>query len=525
MNKSTLKNLTHAHAWLGLIISGVLMIVFACGSLSFFRHNIVQWDSQYHAPTPLTGDVAPIATVLDNIRAKNYNIPAHHSLLITLPTDEQPYYYTAFETETDDGYHQDYQLNFDANTGEQLPVNTEQFYLSDMLYTLHISLLLPYGTEIVGVITLIFFVMVLSGICMVLKKLVSHFYQYRLKRNKDTYLDGHTLIGISSLPFTFIFALTGVMFNLSILLQAGFGFAVFKGDIPALIKTAGFFDQPHVEEPGNPISNNSIDVILQNVRSNYPERKIATVSLYGAGYENGVAEIRLQKHHDLIPITHVTYALKDATKLAEYNATQAPTAATYIALSNLHFGEFGGITLKFIYFILGLSCCYLILSGNLLWLEKRENNRQQSKKGLAFVKAMTLALSTGTLIAVACSFVGTRLAPLNWTRSELLPTLFFCAIGVSLIHALFNSMKRQAIRRAMIQQLIFAGALFSVCPLYDLVQIFSGYVPHDYLQLDVLLVNGALLLCAFFCFYLGKYQHATKTISVQEPVTLSRSIS
>jgi uncharacterized iron-regulated membrane protein len=525
MNKSTLKNLTHAHAWLGLIISGVLMIVFVCGSLSFFRYNIVQWDSQYHAPAPLAGEVAPIATILDNISAHNYTIPAHHNLLISLPTEEKPYYYTAFETETDDGHHQDYQLNFDANTGEQLPINTEQFYLSDMLYMLHISLLLPYGTEIVGVITLLFFVMVLSGICMVLKKLVSHFYQYRLKRNKDTYLDGHTLIGISSLPFTFIFALTGVMFNLSILLQAGFGFAVFKGDIPALIKTAGFFDLPHVEESGNSISNNSIDVIVKKVRADYPEHKIVAVNLYGAGDENGVAEIRLQKHHDLIPTTHVTYALKDATKLADYNAIEAPAAATYTTLSSLHFGEFGGITLKFVYFILGLGCCYLILSGNLIWLEKRENNRQQSKRGLAFVKAMTLALSTGTLIAVACSFVGTRFAPLSWPRTELLPTLFFCAIGISLIHALFNSIKRQAIRRAMVQQLVCAAILFAVCPLYDLIQVVSGYTPHAYLQLDVFLVNAALLLTALFCFSLGKYQHATRPSTTEESLTMSRSVS
>ncbi|TMP71084.1 hypothetical protein CWC05_22905, partial [Pseudoalteromonas ruthenica] len=116
---------------------------------------------------------------------------------------------------------------------------------------------------------------------------------------------------------------------LSILLQAGFGFAVFKGDIPALIKTAGFFDLPHVEESGNSISNNSIDVIVKKVRADYPEHKIVAVNLYGAGYENGVAEIRLQKHHDLIPTTHVTYALKDATKLADYNAIEAPAAATY----------------------------------------------------------------------------------------------------------------------------------------------------------------------------------------------------
>ncbi|MBE0369981.1 PepSY-associated TM helix domain-containing protein [Pseudoalteromonas aurantia] len=525
MNKTTLKNLTHAHAWLGLIISGVLMIVFVCGSISLFRHNIIHWDSQYHAPDPLSEQIVPISTILDKIATQEHNIPAHHGVLISIPQSDQPYYYTAFETETADGLHIDHQLNFDANTGQLLPYNGEDFYLSDMLYLLHISLLLPYGTEIVGVITLLFFVMVMSGICIVLKKLVSHFYQYRLNKNKDIYHDGHTLIGVSSLPFTFIFALTGVMFNLSIVLQAGFGFAVFKGDIPALIKTAGFFGQPNVEYSGNPVSNTHANTIIKDVQEKYPNHKIARLNFFAMGDENGEVEVRLIEHNALIPTTHVIYSLKDASLISEYHAQQAPTAATYTVLSSLHFGEFGGITLKFIYFILGLGCCYLILTGNLLWLEKRENNRQQSKRGLAFVKAMTLALSTGTLIAVACSFIGARFAPFSWTRTDLLPTLFFCAIGISLLHALFNSMQRKAIRQAMVQQLLAAAVLFAICPFYDLIQVLFGHAPHPYLLLDVILVNCALLLVALFCFSLGKHQHATSGASASESITLKSSVS
>lgn len=521
MNKSTLKNLTHAHAWLGLIISGVLMIVFVCGSISFFRHNIVQWDSQYLAPSPLLNETAPVSTVLDNIARKAHHIPAHHSLHIKLPSYEKPYYYTYFETETQDGHHIDHQLNFDAHTGEQLSTNSSQFYLSDMLYRLHISLLLPYGTEIVGVITLLFFVMVLSGICMVLKKLVSHFYQYRVKRTKDTYLDGHTLIGISSLPFTFIFALTGVMFNLSILLQAGFGFAVFKGNIPALIETAGFFDVPHVEYSGNTIDNSQVDIIIKKAQQAYPEHTIASVNIYAAGDEAGQVELEMRQDQHLIPNTHVVYALKDTDVVRQYNAISAPTAATYTTLSSLHFGDFGGITLKFIYFVLGLGCCYLILSGNLIWLEKREQRRQQSKRGLAFVKAMTLALSTGTLMAVACSFIGARFAPVEWSRIDLLPLVFLSAIVISLLHALFASMKRQAVRQAMIHQLLASAVLFAICPLYDLLQAIFGHIPYNYLLLDVILVNSMLLLVALFCFALGKYHYVKAPHAVNRSMQLS----
>lgn len=40
MNKDFLKRLTEAHSWLGLIISGLLFVIFFAGSISLFRHEI-----------------------------------------------------------------------------------------------------------------------------------------------------------------------------------------------------------------------------------------------------------------------------------------------------------------------------------------------------------------------------------------------------------------------------------------------------------------------------------------------------
>ncbi len=44
MNKEFLKGITEAHSWLGLIISGLLFVVFFAGAIALFRAEITQWS-------------------------------------------------------------------------------------------------------------------------------------------------------------------------------------------------------------------------------------------------------------------------------------------------------------------------------------------------------------------------------------------------------------------------------------------------------------------------------------------------
>ena len=520
MKQSTLKNFTHAHAWLGLITSGVLMIVFVCGSMSFFRENIVLWDMQYDAPkTDLASQrhQVPVSTIAKQISNQGHTMPADHGVFIELPTQAQPFYVSYFEIETPEGEHVDVNQSFDPETGQRYELDQADFYLGNMLYRMHISLMLPGGTELVGIVSLIFFVMVFTGTLILLKKIISHYYQYRVDRRKDTYLDGHSIIGISTLPYTFLFALTGVMFNLSILLQAGFGFAVFKGNIPALMATADFYAPPRITElSGQPADLTLLDDMVEDAKRRYPEQSVYFLNIFAPNDQAGQVEVAMTAPHTLDQLTRLTYSLADGRLIKEYKPSQSATAGTYSVLSSLHFGEYGGNTLKFIYFLLGLACCYMILTGNLIWLEKRENNRKQSKRGLQFVKAMTLALSSGTLIAVASTFIAARFAPESWSQVSLLPPLFGVMILVCLIHGWFS----KNVRGGMIQQLYVAAILALICPLYDLIQMLLGHTPPSYLIVDVWLVTIAQVLVAGFCLLLVRHHRPrAKTFNLEPAIS------
>ncbi len=497
MKKETLKNLTHAHAWLGLIISGVLMIVFLCGTISFFRMSIIQWDKHYNLPAAQQGEPVGLTSAIEYVQNQSYNIPSDHSVFISNPTIDRNYYSVFFDTEGTDGSHERVALRLDTGTLSELPDERDQYYLANMLYRLHIDLLLPFGRELVGIVSLIFFVIVISGGLIHLKKMISHFYQYRLTKAKDTYLDGHNLIGVSSLPYTFLYALTGVMFNLAVVFQGGFGFAVFQGDIDKLLDTAGF-PKPHdIEATGKPWSLDNMERILVKSEERYPKLAVDFVQIYGFADKDAVVEVNMRANDQLINNAILVYSLDDESLISEVSMENNAFSGVYGTLENLHVGEYGGVTLKFIYFALGLACCYLILTGNLIWLEKRERNKKQSAFGLRFVKAMTLSLSSGTLIAVASCFVATRFVDISYLRTDFLPEVFLFSLIIASFHAYFLNKARKAMK----QQLLLATVLFVLCPLFDLLMLVTGSGTQHHI-IDVWLVNIALGLTALFCFIL-----------------------
>ncbi len=515
MNKNTLKQLTAAHSWLGLIISGALMIVFLCGSLSFFKANIHAWEQYHHYNDPLPTQMVSPGFISKIIMEQEYNIPADHRVIILFPTEDTPQYQAYFSTEEANGEHKRHSLFFDPATGEQLNDLNSRFYLSDFIYQLHIDLNIPAGEEIVGVVSLLFFVIVVSGLLIHLKKLIKYFFQYRLKRHRDTYLDGHNLIGVTSLPYTVMYALTGVMFNLSILYQASFGLFVFEGDIDKLAKTSGFIAPTNFSLSGEAMDWNTIDLAIEHANKQLPNSKVYVAKIWGFGDNNAQMQLRLVDAYSVTERLTIDYPLNNYLNHNTVHVLDNPLQGTYHILKQLHYGNFGGVTLQFIYFFLGLACCYLILSGNLIWLEKRANNRKQRQRNLQFVQAMTLSLSIGTLISVALSFIGSRFLPETFARTDALPYLFSAGLVFSFMHAcLINNS-----RRVMSQQACIAGLLFAICPVYDFIHIIITE-PTQGSLINLILVNFISVLISFFCFWFSYQKWVSKQHINQEHLTV-----
>ena len=82
----------------------------------------------------------------------------------------------------------------------------------------------------------------------------------------------------------------------------------------------------------------------------------------------------------------------------------------------LHFIQFEHWTLRWIYFVLGLSGCVMIATGYVYWLaSRRRRHAAQGLAGVRIVEGLTVGSVTGLVIATLAFFVANRLLPLGVT--------------------------------------------------------------------------------------------------------------
>ncbi len=90
---------------------------------------------------------------------------------------------------------------------------------------------------------------------------------------------------------------------------------------------------------------------------------------------------------------------------------QNTNGITNSAMYSLHFGSFGGRTVQWLYFVLGLMGAFLFYSGNLLWIESRRKRRMEDQPMKTRIMASaTVGVCIGSCLGIAASFGATMLA-------------------------------------------------------------------------------------------------------------------
>ncbi|MEM8970175.1 MAG: PepSY-associated TM helix domain-containing protein, partial [Bacteroidota bacterium] len=97
-------------------------------------------------------------------------------------------------------------------------------------------------------------------------------------------------------------------------------------------------------------------------------------------------------------------------------------------ITKLHFGSFGGMTLRIIYFVLSLITCFMIISGVLIWRTARDNNKYTFKQKLFHhrVTKWYLAICLSMFPAFALIFLANKLVPMDLIgRANWVNGIFF----------------------------------------------------------------------------------------------------
>jgi len=391
------------HTWTGIIAGLVLFIGFYAGSLTMFKHEIQQWSEPTKAPvtTPIT---ANYQSLIDKA-VEQYPEQMNAGFELDLLTHDAPLsWYTKGQAR---GMHLDNQIqtaHLDQQ-GQLLTTDQAEHKLADLIDYLHRTAGFigeighdQSGVYILGIAAGLYFLALVSGVIILLPTLTKTFFALRKEKGPSRFwLDSHNLVGIASLPFHLIIALTVVVFAFHDLIYDGL--AQFYGDKPLFERT------PPAAHAYNISDIKSIDtqiIAAKNYASGYEPVHISysrlnTVTPSAVFKMSNDSAVVRGPDTDYLFMNPYTLEISGST----YPQGEDSFYGNFVAsLFSLHFGTYGGEWGRWGYFIMGLFGAFLFYSGNLLWLDKRMK-KDASKTSTQMMARLTIGVCLGSILAVA----------------------------------------------------------------------------------------------------------------------------
>ncbi|MDP2842130.1 MAG: PepSY-associated TM helix domain-containing protein, partial [Acetobacterium sp.] len=202
----------------------------------------------------------------------------------------------------------------------------------------------------------------------------------RTKNLRTIMADWHKFVGIATLAFNLMIAITGAWLGLQPKLMQWFGWKQ-PNQTEFKIKEKPLSAEEDIE------CQFSIDSVLSVANNHFSDLQIQSISISTNGdrtvqlrgnvpftaYENGINKIIIDKASYL--------------PLYKYDVRDKPAShKLYYIQEALHFGDFGGIWLKILYGFFGFTSGALAITGFIIYLKRKAS--EKTKKTDAQIKKM-----------------------------------------------------------------------------------------------------------------------------------------
>lgn len=447
--------LFHTHTVSGLLISVGLYVIFFAGSFSFFRDEMVGWERNESLVHSSFEDM-DLNLMMDtlNQRQENYGRDISFSK-----------------------YYEDRRINVNYTASKDTTAVTEEtkgrrgnfFYMDivdyktydyasnysigEFLYRLHffaqLNLYGRSGYLIAGIISFFFLFAIVTGVLVHWKKIISNFYLFRPQASlKNLWTDAHTALGIIGLPYQFVYAVTGVFLIIGTTLMSPPVLSFFYGGDRVKMNADFGYHTPDIPVSMKKLEEDiDLNAFVDITKSYWADFKITGVNLYSYGDSN--------MHIEVVGIPGYGSKLLGEGKLLLHASSREITSeknpfthTSYIEgatglMDRLHFGDFGGVGLKIIYFVLGLVSCFVIISGILIWLVARDKKHvaPHKRKLNAWTGWLFLAVCLSMYPATAFTFVGVKFFVVDFNPSRM-DTIYHFFFYSWLALSLFFTFKR-----------------------------------------------------------------------------------
>ncbi|MEM0938150.1 MAG: PepSY-associated TM helix domain-containing protein [Bacteroidota bacterium] len=433
-NKKDYNVFFHTHTVSGIVISIGLFVIFFCGAIALFMENIDHWETNEKSSDLFTK--IDYQQILDSVEAKGYDMHGRdffinafhgHVSVFAQPLRDSTLQKSVLRLLSDSVANGPISLEFDAETYAQFTPEdeTEEAYLGDFIYGLHYFRQLPViGIYLSGIVSLFFLFAIITGLIVHWKKIIEFFFTFRLRSSiKNLWADAHTVLGVIGLPFQLMYAITGAVFGLTILVFLPMGAvhydmnqeAMFKEVYPSpltkVFETKGYAEKVY-----------DVNQVISSTIEDVPKENLKYLGVTVKTYKDENAHIGLNLRTNLKSgfFNSIDYIVRlaDNEVVFEKAADEAPPYSVGVVefVHKIHFADYGNGLVKWLYFFTALLTCFMIIAGVVLWLRARDNKiYADQKKFNTNVAAIYMGVCLGLYPAIAFLFIMVKALPSDFT--------------------------------------------------------------------------------------------------------------
>lgn len=468
----------HAHTVTGMMISLVLFVIFYTGAYSLFRDEIHQWENpQARVEMPAQIDYDRVVQTVN----RSYSLDAHDPIRILTAQPLHPEIQIYASVEQSDSTHKHIHGHMNPATYEFQLKNEDtahQTVVSQTLFGLHYLSQIPaVGLYLSGFVAFFFLLATVTGLLIHWRNVFQKFYAFFVGRRwKQIWTDAHTVAGVISLPFQVMYAITGALFGLSLLLLLPSVMVMFGGDQTPVLSVIRPELGLELSEEAPRVEMASLNDLKAAVHQEYPSHEIREISVSNYGHKDAVATFYIDDEMGLMGSGSLSFQLAGGQLLKDMSRLPYQKSygeSVYALLVKLHFATYGGLMLRIIYFLLALLTCFMIISGVLIWQTARDKKRysEKQKRFHHRITKLNLAACLGLFPAVALLFIANKVVPMEYEgRGLLVEQIFF----ISWLVLAAVGWKRDSYARLNKNYFLLGGGLSLLVP------VLNGAVTGDW---------------------------------------------
>ena len=458
------------HTWCGLWFSWLLFAVFLTGTLAVFEEPITHWMMpEHHAEGAAAGTTPPASA--DRAQRLAWGLAymeKHHpgtemwelwpadaggegDLRVYWLDEKHQYAVADLDPVTGEPLADDHGQEHSADGAVRATLGGHHFV--DFHYQLHAG---AAGLWLVGISALAMLAALVSGV-VTHRRIFKDFFTFRAGKGQRSWLDAHNAVAVLTLPFQFMIAYTGLALSGMTFMPAGIAAYFGTGGEGTRAYLAALNEPDKPKRLGRamavpdlePFARRGQELMGQPVRAmviDHPGDAAARVGVYGWNSDDDMRR-RLSATSGMVMFSAATGEVLQVRQPGSVDGGGASLAQS--VMGALHMVPFGGLALKWLYFLCGLAGSAMMATGAILFMVKRRERhlgRHWGEFGTAtarvyrLIEGLNVAAIAGLGVACIAYLWANRLVPVSVAhRDDWELTAFFGLWSLTLAHALLRS--------------------------------------------------------------------------------------